>query len=200
MAAMLVETFEVTETYSDGSVECEAEALELIEKLGLVGQKKLVTRGGDDAETRIPYRKMKSDEALIYKAICPETSKLASFSDSAIPVRVLQVAAHAVCLFDEVLVWHAKNADVKDPVLVGRNAATAERGWTEELYILARWGEELLPLDELAVIGGKIIKASRLAALRGLVAKAQAAIAACEATSDAHAVSLDRNPHAYGID
>ena len=58
---MLVETYEVTEIDAEGTPECEAEASELIEKLGLEGQRKLYRENGNQ-QTRIPYRKMTAEE------------------------------------------------------------------------------------------------------------------------------------------
>ena len=196
MATMQVETFEVTETYSDGTVECEAEALELIERLGLDGQQQLV-KGFGETKVRSPYRKMTHEEGVIYKALCPKESDLTEFSESAIPVRVLQVAAHAVGLFDHILVWSAENADVKDPVLVGVNG---NKYSTSERFILARWGEELLPLSDLAKLAGERIRAVRLKKLREIVSKATAAIASTEQAAPQELVGVNESPWIHGVD
>ena len=154
MSAMLVETFEVTEVDCTGVPEVEAEALEIIEKLGLEGQKKLVTKDESGVESRCPYRKMTAEEKFIYQTLCPTESTLHDFADSPIPVRVLQVAAHAVDLFDDVLVWSAENADVKDPVLVGRNGSYGNH----EFFMLARWGEVLEPLSNLKIAATEVAR------------------------------------------
>lgn len=178
MTAMLVETFEVTEVDADGNVECDAEALELIEQLGLAGQQKLLTKSDDGKDTRCPYRKMTLEERLVYTTICPKDSELRSFSDSAIPVRVLQVAAHAVGLFEEIRVWSARTADIKDPVLVGKNKGSD--GYTYEFFMLARWGEVLEPFDKLLALALDIARKSRKACLAKVIAECRAKSDACD--------------------
>ncbi len=135
---MQVETYECQETQTEHP-ECSDEALKLIAELGLAGQDALNTAPSGD-KTRFPYRKMRADEAAVFTLLCPRTCKLTEYADSPIPLRVLQVAAHAKPLFDELIVWAAPNSDVKDPVLVG----IKKKGeWTQERYILARWADAL---------------------------------------------------------
>lgn len=189
MTAMLVETFEVTEVDADGQIECEAEAMELIEKLGLDGQKKLLTKDTGEV-SRIPYRKMTEDELFVYSAICPQIKKLHEFSDSAIPVRVLQVASHAIDLFQDVYVWSAKSADIKDPVLVGHN----EINHTHEYFILARWGEVLEPLEKLVKLAAAKCRELRKAGLLKIVTECKAGLEAIDETPDAEAI---RQQHSF---
>lgn len=147
---MLVETYEVTELMADGSLECEEEAKELIEQLGLSGQMKLANK---ETGTRSPYRKMTKDESFVYSRLLPVYTKISDYSDGPIPLRVLQVAAHAKDEFDELYVWHPSNADVKDPLLVGiKNVSTYEH----HHYILARWGDVLDAFDKIAVKAAEI--------------------------------------------
>lgn len=136
---MQVETFECEETRSE-RVECTGEALALIEQLGLTGQQSLNSNAG--GETRCPYRKMTKEEMTVYRLLCPAVYSLVSYDSAPIPLRVLQVAAHAKPLFDELIVWAAESADVKDPVLVGIRVK-ADQYKTRETYILARWAEAL---------------------------------------------------------
>lgn len=151
---MQVETFEALETDCEGNVECDAEAVALIEKLGLGGQQKLINRtesAGGTTVTRNPYRVMTADENFVYKTLCPASCKIADYGDGPIPLRVLQVAAHADEHFDSLLVWAATSSVVKDPVLIGvRREVVPPRTWEEErLFILARWGDVLEPFEKL---------------------------------------------------
>lgn len=143
---MLVETYEVTETGADGAVEIEAEALELIESLGLSGQQSLVRAGGEEPR-RIPYQQMKPDEVRVYKALYPQEVKLERYDAGPIPVRVLQVIAFARDLFDMVVIWAPQQHD-PDPVLVGftNRPDVWHRGVP---HLLARWGDALDPYPEL---------------------------------------------------
>jgi hypothetical protein len=167
---MLVETYEVEEATSEAAaMAADSEAAEIIAKLELTGQQKLLN---PDTVTRFPYRKMTKQEGLVYAILCPVKSKLRDYSDGIIPVRVLQVAAHVSDLgfCNRVEVWHPESADIKDPVLVGVNGP--EYG-DQELYILARWGAELPPFSELLTLATKMWREKRktaLAAIQGEIA------------------------------
>jgi len=138
---MQIETFEQTEETVSGK-ECEKseEALALIEKLGLKGQSELTNDKGE----RFPYRKMSVQEFRVYSELFPAHSKIEDYSDSMIPLRVLQVAAHAkeLGIAKEIQVWGERGKPV-DPILVGTV------GYNEPPFLLARWGEALAPFDEL---------------------------------------------------
>lgn len=138
---MLVETFECSEVQAEDAATCE-EALSIIEKLGLTGQKELTAKK-EDGDVRCPYRQITHEENFVYRTICPEATKLDKYKASPIPLRVLQVAAHAKSLnmFDHLMVWDRVSVVDKDPVLVGY---VGQYDFSpREVFILARWGEEL---------------------------------------------------------
>lgn len=145
---MQVETFEQTEVVG-GELEKESspEALELIKKLGLSGQEKLVCTvqdGGETVITRCPYREMSKREKAVYETIYPHKTDIKNYGESMIPLRVMQVAAHAESLgfYQGINVWSELGKPV-DPILVGM------RGYSETPHILARWGEALETFDVL---------------------------------------------------
>lgn len=146
---MLVETFECEET-KDETPEMSEAAIAIIESMGLSGQARLVGRTSDglgdemNKPARCPYRKMTAEEAFVYGTLCPAKTKLRDFGEGPIPLRVLQVAAHAngLGMFDELVVWHVAGPAVKDPVLVGMKKHPTNT-WTHEPFILARWGDVL---------------------------------------------------------
>lgn len=149
---MLVQTYEVEETTSEAAgLAADHEALELIDSLNLVGQLNLTNR---DTVERFPYRKLAKTEAQVFGVLCPQRTKLESYSDGIIPLRVLQVAAHVqrTGYCDYLEVWHPENADIKDPFLIG----CKKSGYDYERYLLARWGEELLSMEEMAACAKKI--------------------------------------------
>lgn len=134
---MKIETYEVEETDSEiATLAADGEAMELIDKLNLVGQLELTNT---DTSTRFAYRKMTKLEWLVFKMHCPIETDLSRYRSSVIPVRVLQVAAHANDYIGKLLhsikVWHPEDAKL-DPVLVGHTGAYAG-----EFFLLARWGE-----------------------------------------------------------
>jgi hypothetical protein len=159
---MLIETYEVLslDVDAEGHVINEVvseEALALIETLGLEGQQALVQRtataDGETVETRIPYRQTTAEEKAIFATLFPIKTPIHKYKGDAIPLRALQVAAHARTYDLELYVLHpATNIRQDDPVLVGeaKVAPSASNGYQgREMYLLARWGEALDDLDTL---------------------------------------------------
>lgn len=143
---MQVESFECVETASE-PIEATEEALALIESLGLEGQKEFCSERNGHA-TRSPYRKITQEEFFVYRTLCPQRTKLHEYSDGPIPLRVMQIAAHATQLKigPYLHVWHRAILAVKDPVLVATDSEYISEWsdrFSDKIWILARWGEEL---------------------------------------------------------
>lgn len=169
---MKVETYEVENSTAPEAVTMaqDAEAQELIERLGLKGQKSLLNT---DTVTRNPYRVMTKQEQEVYGAVLECKTELSDYADDCIPLRVLQVAAHAKeCgLFERIEVWHASPAvQIDDPVLVGR---VKIGDYSYRFHMLARWGRELQTLEQLEAIAVKFLRQSRLDALRKITAEVE---------------------------
>lgn len=177
---MLVETYEVTETFHDGP-ECDAEAIKLIEHLGLEGQKELV-KIVDNKEARCPYRLMTAQEVFVYGTLCPQRTNITKYKSGPIPLRVLQVAAHAQELFSHILVLHPKDPKEPDPVLVG---VENDYQWYNlgqlKPSILARWGDILEPFDVLANRAADVFRSKLKGALSKIVDTCTARLAGIEA-------------------
>lgn len=194
---MKVETYEIEETDSEaGVLAADSESYELIEKLNLVGQLSLTDT---KTVTRFPYRKMTKQEGLVYGVLCPVKSKIEQYSDGLIPVRVLQVAAHACDLgfCDRLEIWHPESADIKDPVLVGIKSVKGMFGHDTERWILARWGEELEDISTLAILAAKIVREKLLAKIEGIKRKVDADYLALK---NGDSVPLDGDLTYYGFD
>lgn len=168
---MQVETFECQETAAEPIEACE-EAVRLAESLGLEGQLSLVKREQEAKPTRSPYREMTGDEEFVYRILCPDERKATEYAASPMPLRILQVLAHArECgMFDDIVVWDRTSAAVKDPVLVGVKKDPAQT-WRRINFILARWGEHLesfpiLLRDALNVKRTEVAQAFRSIAAR----------------------------------
>jgi hypothetical protein len=184
---MQVETYEAIslDVQGDGTVVNELvseEALSLIEALGLEGQRQLVavkSVDGEEVQTRNPYRRMTAEEMAIYSTLMPNRVRLAEYRDGPIPLRVMQVAAHATSLnfFDKIEVWCPEPGQ-KDPVLVGIHKSD---GWRVEEYILARWGDVLESLDVLREKAAPIIRDR----VRGAIADARGQIDMLDASLEA---------------
>lgn len=182
---MQVETFECQETAAE-PIEAAEEAIALIEKMGLEGQLALVKpRQGDERGTRMPYREMTGEERFVYGVHCPEQIALSKYNATPIPLRVLQVAAHAKeCgMFDHIYVWDRASVAVKDPVLVGYKG---KYDWSpDKVFILARWGEVL---ESFPILLRDAIKAKReqiAQAYRSIAQKAKAKADGTEEMTDA---------------
>src|SRR5262245_46371000 len=98
---MQVETFEIISadpSQGDNALlnELESpEALGIIERLGLTGQRSLMTeREGTGTPVRNPYRQMTVIEDRVYSSLLPKKVELSEYDEGPIPLRVLQVAAH----------------------------------------------------------------------------------------------------------
>jgi hypothetical protein len=150
---MKVETYEVEEVTGElGQMAADSESLELIEKLGLEGQRSLANQ---ETATRFLYRKMSKAELKAFKLLFPVRVKLSEFKEGIVPLRVLQVAAFAketapAEMKAGLYVWHCGSAK-EDPLLVGH---TAEYGG--EFYLLARWGDALETWDEMVAKAKKL--------------------------------------------
>lgn len=176
--AVMVETYEMQEVDSSGEPECDVESLALIEQLGLDGQKALVAKKDDGTSERMPYRLMTSEELFVYGLLMPTKTPLKRFSAEHMPLRVLQVAAHASELFDgKIYVWSAARPDVKDPILVGMRK-DPEASWRDQEFILARWGDGLLPFAELAAKAIKVFREQTESRLSQIVSHATGTLAA----------------------
>ena len=194
---MDVETFECQETMTE-PIEASEEAIRLMEDMELSGQLSLVKPPtAEERGTRCPYRKIRADEIFVYRRLCPQETELSRFSECPIPLRVLQIAAHAKGLemFKEFWVWSAQG-QVKDPVLV---AYTTDRYHGGDCFILARWGDVLEAWPKL------VEKAMSLwrDAVRSVVATHKVQMNMDEARIDSlsfqEAVQHSDGPHYYGF-
>lgn len=152
---MNIETYEVEEIKSSEAsvMAADAEAMELVNKLGLDGQKKLAN---PETCTRNPYRKMTAVEFAVFSILFPNHTRIERYDDGIIPLRVLQIAAH--CreseLFSGLIVWHPPTGQ-KDPLLVGQKT-NSEHSWMTDNFMLARWGDALESFEALRARAQKI--------------------------------------------
>ena len=169
---MQIETYEIEEIKNSeaSTMAADAEAIELITKLGLDGQQKLID---PITATRFPYPALSKVQKLIYSTNFPVAEEVTKFSNEIIPLRVLQVIAFCRD-FEQTRhmeIWHTGVAQ-KDPVLIGRK----ER-YSGVVYILARWGNALESFESLTQKAEPILRVkyqARLAKLRNGVTTIEA--------------------------
>lgn len=159
---MEIETYEVTEMTTGQCEEIGQDAIDLIAQLGLKGQEKLVRAreaGGDTTQAVCPYRRMTAEELRVYGALMTRHQKMEEYSDGPIPLRILQVAAHAKSWYKRLEVWCPEPGVLNsDPVLVGIQAGRHE--WMDEPCLLARWGSELEPFEGLKEKAARMLRAT----------------------------------------
>lgn len=191
---MKIETYEIEEVAGElDNMAADSEALKLCRKMGLESQ---LTMSDKTTDTRFPYPKMTTQEALIYGILCPVKTPIEKYDASIIPLRVLQVAAfcreHPIVKRLEI--WHP--AVVRnDPVLVAWDSTYAGN-----CFILARWGNVLEPLEKLIELARPLLLATK----RSKFAEIKAEVAAAEAMLEQRceqALLTGENfePHVWGL-
>ena len=164
-----VETFEQEEVCGAEPAPPDADSQKLAAELGLTGQEAFYSKSADGQVKRVPFRAMALEERQVYSVLCPKVTAVEKYADGPIPRRVLEVLKRAQesALFSEIKVWSAEAAEVHDPVLVGYKGSS----YDHTCFILARWGSELLPLEQL-------LERAKLTVLRKVTDGLQAAKAA----------------------
>lgn len=164
---MKVETYEIDEVRPDCQDD-KTELLALAEQLGLKGQRKLLST---ETVTTFPYRVMTEEEDRVYSTLLGAKVELAEFQESVIPIRVMQVAAHA-SEYEQtrhLVVWFSRSD--KDPLLVGQKGP-----YEGPHFLLARWGDVL---DSMAILKEKAFaKLVPIATVK--IAEARSALLSCE--------------------
>jgi hypothetical protein len=187
---MKVETYEIEEAKAEPQLE--AEAVELIEKLGLAGQRSLV-KDTSAGETRIPYREMTKGERVVFERVFPKQEKVEEYASGIIPVRVLQVVSHGKELFERVEVWSSEGGS--EFLLIGLNGTK----WNnQKSFVLARWGVSLLTMDQIQGAAKKLVKADMEKELRECVGKCEVMLKGIEGLVEKRIAGEDvRLPSSY---
>lgn len=149
---MLVETYEIENAVTNDELTAllaDGETQLLVEELNLTGQQELfnkVSEGGVATKLH-PFRRMTQEEVFVYKTLLPETCSLTNYKDGPIPLEVLRLAKQVRELYQPDMayleVWKPKPGCV-DPILVARKS-----NYADPVFIIARWGESLIPFVEL---------------------------------------------------
>ena len=161
-----VETFEVEDadkSRMEISEQDETRIVELIETLELEGQKELLSRDDDSgASTVIPFQVLDTATKNQWDAVCPHHVELGSYSGELIPLRILEVLALTKEreFFDKAMIW-SRTSDYEDPVVIG--VVKGGSGVNDKYYLLARWGLDLFPIEELYERAAEALKAKWVA-------------------------------------
>jgi hypothetical protein len=131
-----------------GSVEVTEEWKQLAEELGMEGQLRLITpKSGEESDKNpSPYIHMNAKAERVFAILCPEVVDYKKYDKSTIPRDVLREIAMAERLkfFDKICIWYDDASP--DPLVVGY----IKMGNYEYVkHMIARFGDELLPFEEL---------------------------------------------------
>ena len=131
-----------------GSVEVTEEWKQLAEELGMEGQLKLIAPKSREESDKnpSPYIHMNAKAERVFAILCPEVVDYKKYDKSTIPRDVLREIAMAERLkfFDKICIWYDDASP--DPLVVGY----IKVGTYEYVkHMIARFGDELLPFEEL---------------------------------------------------
>ncbi len=175
-----VEEFQIEESVVGQELGAE-ERLEkrraLLEKLCLKEQQKMFA---EDVGT--PYQRLTRVGINIWHAFCPHVTELNDFKGY-IPTRVLEIVEQTTERFDRMEVWSEEQTN-PDPVLVG--VVGKEYSSNAIFYLLARWGESLLPYGEVVKIAKEKWLSKRRNKLNAQLKKAERDLAGLDADADAY--------------
>lgn len=180
---MDVETYEQTEISSEtGKPECTEEQIALAQSLGLEGQQKFISKqDGETPAKFFPYRHMTAVERNVYGELLQSRTPAKDYDAGPIPVRVMQVIAHVREFEDDLIgnvqIWYEPTIAGKDQILVAGDAYNYGT-W----FLLARWGEELRPFEELLKRARDKARDRYVGALRGIKAQVVVDLAVAEST------------------
>ncbi|MEM6815306.1 MAG: hypothetical protein AAF600_13125 [Bacteroidota bacterium] len=130
---------------------------ELTNKLGL----------NNEVKEKVPsvYIPINTAMSKLLKALCPNSDKVEEYNKSTIPVEVLRVLDFAKEneMYEGFQVWHAQNDP--DPLLIGwkyLNDNDRKNGydWNRKYYLMARWGDCAMELEDLLKKGFDVLKTS----------------------------------------
>lgn len=142
---MKTEIFIEPELMELESVEASTEWSSICQELGLEGQTKLAEKSPELKPP--PYRAIDPKTSRIIRALCPEKSTVANFSVSTIPLDILKEVkkCRENGWYHEIYVFYDNKSP--DPFLVGKLTSQ----WGSPYHLIARWGDELLPFEELEI-------------------------------------------------
>ena len=136
-----VEEFKMEEVFVGDTQTDEEHATkrkELLDKLNLPLQVKMFEEGG-----KIQYQRLSNAGLHIWGAFCPHKSDLVACK-LYLPTRILEILETARTQFHKIEVWSEELA-TQDPILIG----VLTNNYDSPKYLIARWGESLLPYAEV---------------------------------------------------
>ena len=142
------------------------------------------------------FRKMTEDESNVFKVLFPVETEVEKYKEF-LPLEVLQALEEfkATCphrMVKPAMVWHAKDYD-PDPILsIAVRTEYDKYEFPDAVYLIARWGEALLPMEQLERMAFQKWKAKRLTDLRRITREVASLLLD---TQEAECVTTVSNPY-----
>lgn len=129
-------------------VENSTEWQSICEELGLQGQKQLSEKS--PVNMAPPYMFLDPKTQRIIKTICPVGVLANNYSVSTIPLDILQEIKKCKDhgWYDEIKIFYDNISP--DPFVIGILKSKTNT-WQKDYHLIARWGAELLPFEELEI-------------------------------------------------
>jgi hypothetical protein len=148
-------------------------AMELIERLGLDGQKKLLNPATGSRST---FKMMMKLEFNVFETLFPNKTNLKEFKSEAIPVKALQAIDEAVQsgVYQRIEIWWSE--EMTDPLAVGVIGQSNPQPWNADYidvksrHLICRWADALIPFDRLITMARKKFESSRRHELKKIIA------------------------------
>ncbi len=140
------------------------EWLKICTDLGLQRQ---LSKSGKVENVGNPYMKIDPRSERVYKMLCPVSISYKEYEASTLPLDVLQEIGRCENngWFKHIQVWYDDKSP--DPFLVGYDYQDI---WNSNKYLIARWGDELLPFEQLIAKAIDRFKAAYKMSLNRLIA------------------------------
>jgi hypothetical protein len=133
-----------------GNPELTEEWTQLAVELGMEGQLKLIApkSGEEQSKNPSPYIHMNKKAERVFSILCPEVVSYKKYDKSTIPREVLKEIALAEKekYFDKICIWYDDASP--DPLVVGY---IKDGSYNFIKHTIARFGDELLPFEELEI-------------------------------------------------
>lgn len=121
------------------------EWMKQVQELDLKGQAQLISKDVDDKPSI--YINMNASLCHVFKVLCPRKVDYKEYDKSTIPLEVLKEIALCVHekYFHKISIWYDDREP--DPIVVGHISGSS----SSPLHLIARWGDEILPFEELRI-------------------------------------------------
>ena len=168
---MAVEKYIIEETASlIHDIDHQDEWKKLLAELKLEGQQNLLNTDNKKSSP-CPFVYMNNVMVRVYETICPCKMPVNKYTKTPIPLEVLGLIklSKDEGYFEKIEVWYDDKSPA--PIIVGYrydDESAKQNGytWMMSKYIIARWGDELLPWEALVLKAKEIFCRIRLAKLK----------------------------------